>query len=122
MLKMSNGADDTNSISMPSLTGTSTPSGAKSVNQRSVANHYKMTLMQGRDDLNTSMSLNARSPHLFRSNSVSSIGNTAINSEDKMQRSQLNIDKKMREDFDRIQNQLKKRKEKETAAQEQARY
>ena len=33
-----------------------------------------------------------------------------------MQRSQLNIDKKMREDFDRIQNQLKKRQVKDSAA------
>lgn len=35
-----------------------------------------------------------------------------------MQRSQVNIDRKMREDFDRLQNQLKKRETKEKQAQE----
>ena len=39
-----------------------------------------------------------------------------------MQRSQLNIDRKMREDFDRLQAQLSKRMEKEKAVQEQMRY
>jgi hypothetical protein len=49
---------------------------------------------------------------LNKSVSVTSIANT----DDRMQRSQINIDRKMREDFDRLQNQLKKRQEKETAA------
>ncbi len=49
---------------------------------------------------------------LNKSVSVTSMANT----DDRMQRSQINIDRKMREDFDRLQNQLKKRQEKETAA------
>jgi len=49
---------------------------------------------------------------LNKSVSVTSMANT----DDRMQRSQINIDRKMREDFDRPQNQLKKRQEKETAA------
>jgi len=52
---------------------------------------------------------------LFKSVSLASLGSAG---NEKQQRSQLNIDKKMREDFDRLQNQLKKRQEKETAAQE----
>ena len=42
---------------------------------------------------------------LNKSVSVTSMANT----DDRMQRSQINIDRKMREDFDRLQNQLKKR-------------
>lgn len=50
--------------------------GSRSVNPRSVASRYKMTL-NGREDLNTSMSLNggaaSRPIHLFKSASVSSM-------------------------------------------------
>ena len=87
--------------------------GSRSVNPRSVAGRYKMTL-NGREDLNSSMSLNggpSRPTHLFKSASVSSLnvsggaGQTATataSNDEKLQRSQQNIDKKMREDFDRI--------------------
>ena len=49
---------------------------------------------------------------LNKSISVNSIGG----SEEKLHRSQINIDRKMREDFDRLQKQLNKRKERETQA------
>ena len=73
-----------------------------------------------RHDLNTSLSVNTSQPPggMIKSQSMASLGSN----EDKLQRSQLNIDRKMREDFDRLQNQLKKRLEKESAAQEQLRY
>ena len=80
--------------------------GSRSVNPRSVAGRYKMTLPSGREDLNSSMSLNGKPSHLFKSASVSSmnLGNSATGAttDEKLQRSQLNIDKKIREDFDRI--------------------
>ena len=82
--------------------------GSRSVNPRSVASRYtgnKMTLPSGRDDLNTSMSLNGRPSNLFKSSSVSSMnGNSVTNvtGDEKFQRSQLNIDKKIREDFERM--------------------
>jgi len=46
---------------------------------------------------------------LNKSGSMSSVGTT----EEKLMRSQVNIDRKMREDFDRIQKQLAKRQERE---------
>ena len=55
---------------------------------------------------------------LNKSSSSTSIGGQ----NEKLQRSQLNIDRKMREDFDRLQAQLAKRMEKEKAVQEQMRY
>ena len=51
---------------------------------------------------------------LNKSDSMTSLGPT----NEKLQRSQVNIDRRMREDFDRLQGQLKKRKEKEDAAME----
>lgn len=116
----------TRGVSGPRLSnhqvGSVSTAGSRSVNPRSVAGRYKMNLMNSmaRDDLNSSLTHNGGSPHLFKSASVSSVGRTGT--EDKFQRSQVNIDKKMREDFDRIQNQLKKRSEKDAAAQEQLRY
>ena len=47
--------------------------GSRSVNPRSVAGRYKMTIPTSRDDLNSSMSLNGRPSHLFKSASVSSM-------------------------------------------------
>ena len=55
---------------------------------------------------------------LNKSSSSTSLGGQ----NEKLQRSQLNIDRKMREDFDRLQAQLSKRMEKEKAVQEQMRY
>ena len=42
--------------------------------------------------------------------------------EDKFQRSQKNIDRKMKEDFERLQKQLKVRSEKEKAVETNAQY
>ena len=51
-------------------------------------------------------------PTLIKSGSGANIGAT----DEKLQRSQVNIDKKMREDFDRLQKQLSKRQERENLA------
>jgi len=56
-------------------------------------------------------------PHPNLNKSVSSINvSGGVIMDEKMQRSQLNIDRKMREDFDRLQKQLSKRMEKEKLA------
>jgi len=63
----------------------------------------------GRDDLGGRGSMISGRQSLNKSGSMSSVGTT----EEKLMRSQVNIDRKMREDFDRIQKQLAKRQERE---------
>ena len=81
---------------------------------------YKQTLFM-RDDL--SQVSGARYHTQGRQSLNKSVsGNSLGNVDERMQRSQVNIDKKMREDFDRLQVQLKKREEKEKQAQELAKF
>ena len=69
--------------------------GAKSMSSRYVSASYGNTLL-GHDESDVSMSPSGRISH-NKSTSLNS-----INKEERFQRSQLNIDKKMREDFDRL--------------------
>ena len=74
--------------------------GSKSVAMRppNMNNVYAGTLLN-RDDLNVSLSRVSGRHNLNKSSSLASLNNSV----EKIQRSQLNIDKKMREDFDRLQ-------------------
>ena len=91
----------------------------RSLGARSVANRLgvpNLTLLQQENGRASAMS----QPHPNLNKSVSSINvSGGVIMDEKMQRSQLNIDRKMREDFDRLQKQLSKRMEKEKLAQEQ---
>ena len=72
-----------------------TAGASKSMASRYVSASYGSTLL-GRDDSNLSMSPSVRNAH----NKTSSLN--SVNREERFQRSQINIDKKMREDFDRL--------------------
>jgi len=83
--------------------------GSKSVAMRPPnMNVYAGTLLN-RDDLSGSVSRISGRHSLNKSTSMASLNNSV----EKIQRSQLNIDKKMREDFDRLQKQLSKREERD---------
>ena len=72
-----------------------TAGASKSMASRYVSASYGSTLLR-RDESDLSMSPSGRNAH----NKSSSL--YSVNREDRYQRSQLNIDKKMREDFDRL--------------------
>ena len=88
--------------------------GSKSVVNRSGLPYSSTLLSREHLGMSASRAQTRVGNTLTKSQSSNSLGQ----SNEKLQRSQVNIDRKMREDFDRLQNQLKKRHEKEAAAQE----
>ena len=80
------------------LQGQTRTAASKSVINRQVGQQGG-TLLNRQADLNSSMSVNnQKGRYMTKSVSMASLGSN----EDKLQRSQLNIDRKMREDFDRL--------------------
>ena len=82
------------------LQGQTRTAASKSVINRQVGHGQQGgTLLNRQADLNSSMSVNnQKGRYMTKSVSMASLGSN----EDKLQRSQLNIDRKMREDFDRL--------------------